>query len=103
MISENICPVAHFNKILGGKWKLIIINTLRNKGEIRFVKLAFFIPAISRKVLSDQLKELERDGLVIRTQYAEIPPRVEYALTEASKNLCSVFNEIETWSNNFMP
>ena len=70
MIPQHICPVANFNKILGGKWKLIIINTLRNKGEIRFGKLAFFIPAISRKVLSAQLKELERDGLVIRTQHA---------------------------------
>jgi DNA-binding HxlR family transcriptional regulator len=48
------------------------------------------------------LKELAKDGLIIRTPYSETPPRVEYSLTDASKNLCSVFNEIESWSNNFI-
>ena len=96
------CPVSDFTIMLGGKWKLPIINTIRKTNKIRFGKLHASIPVISRKVLTDLLKELAKDGLIIRTPYSETPPRVEYSLTDASKNLCSVFNEIESWSNNFI-
>ena len=102
MKKTNACPVSSFTIMLGGKWKLPIINTIRKTNKIRFGKLHASIPVISRKVLTDQLKELAKDGLIIRTPYSETPPRVEYSLTDASKNLCSVFNEIESWSNNFI-
>jgi DNA-binding HxlR family transcriptional regulator len=57
------------------------------------------VDGVSRKVLTDQLKSLESAGLLIRKQYEEIPPRVEYSLTEKSKGLCDVFHAIEKWSN----
>jgi DNA-binding HxlR family transcriptional regulator len=102
MENLNTCPVSNFTRMLGGKWKLPIINTIRKADKIRFGKLHNSIPVISRKVLTDQLKELAKDGLIIRTAYSETPPRVEYSLTDASRNLCSVFKEIELWSNAFI-
>ncbi|MDG2372103.1 MAG: helix-turn-helix domain-containing protein [Flavobacteriaceae bacterium] len=102
MEKTKTCPVSTFTKMLGGKWKLNIINTIRKNDKLRFGKLHLLISTISRKVLSDQLKELEKDNLIIRTQFPEIPPRVEYSLTEASINLYSVFNEIENWSDTFI-
>ena len=72
----NTCPVSNFTIILGGKWKLPIINTVRKAGKIRFGKLHASIPGISRKVLTDQLRELAKSGLIIK--------------------------EIEFWSNTFI-
>jgi DNA-binding HxlR family transcriptional regulator len=83
--------------MLGGKWKLIIINIIRKRDVIRFGQLAASIPNISRKVLTDQLKSLEKDKLISRKQYQQIPPKVEYSLTNKSQNLCPVFKTIEQW------
>ena len=94
-----ICPVANFTSMLGGKWKLIIIDRLRKKESIRFGFLAASINNISRKVLTDQLKELVSDELVNRVQYNEIPPRVEYSLTDKGKSLCKIFKSIDEWTN----
>ena len=91
------CPLSSFTDMLGGKWKLIIISRLRNRDKMRFGQIAASIPAISRKVLTDQLKDLEKNKLVKRVFFAEIPPKVEYSLTERSKKLCSVFKSIEEW------
>ena len=99
MSETKLCPVAKFTQILGGKWKLRIINAIRKHEKLRFGKLHVLVAPISRKVLADQLKELERDHLIIRKQFAEIPPRVEYSLTTAASQLCSVFSEIESWSD----
>ena len=76
-----------------------IINTIRNHGTLRFGKIHQMVDGVSRKVLTDQLKSLESAGLLTRKQYEEIPPRVEYSLTEKSKGLCEVFHAIEKWSN----
>jgi DNA-binding HxlR family transcriptional regulator len=97
-IEKNIlCPVSKFTEMLGGKWKLIIIDTLRKKGVVRFGQLAASIPKISRKVLTDQLKELVVSGLVKRKQFNEIPLRVEYSLSLKSENLFEIFNNIDSW------
>ena len=96
-VTNDICPVVSFTEMLGGKWKLIIINTIRNRGVIRFGQLASSIPNISRKVLTDQLKSLEGDNLISRKQYQQIPPKVEYSLTTKADGLCSVFKTIEDW------
>ena len=79
------CYVSQFNKMVGGKWKLLIIERLRQRDVMRFGQLAASIPQISRKVLSSQLKSMEKDKLIIRKQYNKIPPHVEYSLTEKSK------------------
>jgi|TARA_B110000503_G_scaffold85096_1_gene129433 DNA-binding HxlR family transcriptional regulator len=96
-VTESTCPVTTFTDMLGGKWKLVIINIIRTRGVIRFGQIAVAIPNISRKVLTDQLKSLEKDNLIKRKQYQQIPPKVEYSLTEKSKSLCAVFNTIEEW------
>ena len=98
-MKEKVCPVSEFTSMVGGKWKLVIIDRLRKKESIRFGFLAESIDNISRKVLTDQLKELIKDGLVLREQYNEIPPRVEYSLTKKGKSLCSIFKSIDEWVN----
>jgi len=96
-VTNDICSVAYFTEILGGKWKLVIINILRTRGVIRFGQIGAAIPDISRKVLTDQLKSLEKDQLIVRKQYQQIPPKVEYSLTKKGESLCSVFRTIEEW------
>ncbi|MDC1217315.1 helix-turn-helix transcriptional regulator [Flavobacteriaceae bacterium] len=96
---EKSCPVSKFTEMLGGKWKLIIISKLRSRGKMRFGQIAASIPSISRKVLTDQLKDLEKNNLVKRKHFKQIPPKVEYSLSNKSENLCSVFKSIEDWSN----
>ena len=100
-VTKELCPVESFTEMLGGKWKLLIINTIRKKGVVRFRQLATSIPNISRKVLTDQLKSLHRDNLISRKQYQQIPPKVEYSLTKKADGLCSVFKTIEDWVNKF--
>lgn len=92
------CPITATIELIGGKWKTIILYTL-STGTKRFGEIAVRIPDISRKVLTEQLKELEIDGLVNRVQYNEIPPRVDYSLTDLGKSLSPVFNELEIWGN----
>tara|TARA_Y100000385_G_C13014745_1_gene603311 strand:- start:21 stop:329 length:309 start_codon:yes stop_codon:yes gene_type:complete len=94
------CTVLNFTQQVGGKWKLPIINSIRKNEKLRFGKIHQIVDGISRKVLTEQLKSLEKDGLILRKQYEEIPPRVEYSLTEKSKGLCEVFQAIEKWSNS---
>ena len=90
------CPVTASIELIGGKWKTIILYSLLS-GTRRFGEIAVRIPDISLKVLTEQLKELESDGLIVREQYKEIPPRVEYSLTDLGKSLSSVFRELEIW------
>jgi DNA-binding HxlR family transcriptional regulator len=90
------CPVTSTMEVIGGKWKPVILYNL-TFGKRRFGELSVRIPKITRKVLTEQLKELERDGLVLREYYKEIPPRVEYSLTNKSKSLVKVFQEIANW------
>jgi len=92
------CPVAATIELIGGKWKTIILHALES-GTKRFGEIAVRIPDISRKVLTEQLKELENDGLIQREQFKEIPPRVEYSLTDLGKGLSPVFRELEIWGN----
>ena len=91
------CSLVHAINELGGRWKLIILYTLANS-PLRFGKLLVFIPTISRKVLTDQLRELENDGLIIREKFAETPPRVEYSLSEKGKALLPILKQLSEWT-----
>ena len=84
--------------VLGGKWKVPILCALHFDGPLRYNELARRIAGISNTMLASSLKELERDGLLQRTQYAEMPVRVEYALTEAAEQLVPAFELIGAWS-----
>jgi len=90
------CPVTATLQLIGGRWKTIILYCL-TPGTKRFGEIAVRIPDISRKVLTEQLKELESDGLILRKQFKEIPPRVEYSLTDLGKSLSTVIRELEKW------
>ena len=90
------CPLTQALLVVGGKWKPLIISHL-NKSPKRFGQLNALIPKISRKVLTTQLKELVRDKLLTRHSYPEIPPRVEYRLTEKSKGLLPIFRSLSEW------
>lgn len=93
---ESRCPVAAMLELIGGKWKPVILHCLRSDTR-RFGEIAARIPTISRKVLTDQLKELEQDQLVIREQFNETPPRVEYSLSELGKSMAPILLEMEKW------
>jgi DNA-binding HxlR family transcriptional regulator len=90
------CPVTATIALIGGRWKTIILHVLSEHTR-RFGEISARIPSISRKVLTEQLKELEADGLISRKQYKEIPPRVEYSLTELGKSLSPILNEMAVW------
>lgn len=98
---EIQCPVAATIELIGGKWKTLILYQL-GFGTRRFGEIAVRIPTISRKVLTEQLKQLEHDGLVQRQQFKEIPPRVEYSLTSLGESLTPVMNQIATWGENHL-
>src|ERR1700761_8786563 len=92
------CPITATLAIIGGRWKTLILYHLTS-GTKRFGEIAVRIPTISRKVLTEQLKELEKDGLVTRKQFKEIPPRVEYSLSHLAQSLSPVFEEMAIWGN----
>ena len=95
--NPNLCSLVHAMNIIGGKWKPILLYLLAN-GSMRFGKLLIHTPTISKKVLTDQLKELEEDGLIIRTRYAEVPPRVEYSLSEKGEAILPVLKTLSDWT-----
>ena len=99
--NPNLCPMVHTMNIIGNKWTSIIVYMLSNK-TLRFGELDFRIENISRKVLTEQLKELESRGIILRVSHPEIPPRVEYSLTEKGQELIPILNQLCTWSKDIM-
>lgn len=95
-VETYYCALDVTMSFIGGKWKTIVLWYLR-KGNKRFGELKKLIPPITEKMLSLQLKELERDNIVKRTIYPEVPPRVEYELTEEGKTLLPLLEEIAAW------
>lgn len=95
--NPTVCHMAGFTGVIGGRWKLGILCTLTTDGKARFNELVERLHPITPTTLTRQLRELERDGLVERTQYNEIPPRVEYEATELSATLGPVLETIAEW------
>lgn len=93
---EYHCAMDITMNFIGGKWKTVVLWYLR-KDKKRFSELRRLIPNITEKMLSLQLKDLERDGLVKRKVYPEVPPRVEYYLTDFGKSLIPMLEEIAKW------
>jgi DNA-binding HxlR family transcriptional regulator len=96
---ELHCAMDITMSFIGGKWKTVVLWYLR-KDKKRFGELKKLIPNITEKMLSLQLKDLENDGIVGRKMYAEIPPRVEYFLTDFGKSLIPMLEEIARWGRN---
>lgn len=99
----EICPIRNVIARFGNKWALLILLVLKEEECLRFNQLRKFIPDISSKVLSSTLQVLEADGLVKRTLYPEVPPRVEYELTEMGLSLMPIIQELTNWALRHMP
>ncbi len=90
------CPVATTVQLIGNKWKMLILRNLMGR-PWRFNEMLRSIPGISQKVLTDNLRALEKDGLLIRTVYPEVPPRVEYALSGLGESMRPIIKAMEAW------
>ena len=94
---QGQCPIKTAIDVINGKWKHRILMEL-TEGPVRYNQLADRIGSVSPKVLTQQLRELEADGLVSRTVYPEVPPRVEYALTDMGESIFSIFFAMRRWA-----
>ncbi|MFJ8076859.1 winged helix-turn-helix transcriptional regulator [Streptomyces sp. NPDC096176] len=95
---EQACPIAPVVDIVFSRWTTPILWALHEYGRQRFVELERRLVTITPKVLTQRLRQLERDGLVVRTYYAEVPPRVEYEISELGRSLAPLFASLATWS-----
>ncbi|MDP0488498.1 MAG: helix-turn-helix domain-containing protein [Fusobacterium sp. JB021] len=98
---EYKCPIELTIDILGGKWRSLILWHL-NIEVLRFTEIRKIVPGISKKVLSEHLRELEKNGLIERKIYPEVPPKVEYKITEKGKELAEILNLMEKWGQNIL-
>lgn len=96
------CPVEAALDIIGGKWKSIILFRIMEKTR-RFNELRKLLPNITQRTLTNQLRELESDGLLHREVYAEVPPKVEYSVTEFGSTLEPVLITLKDWAETYMP
>lgn len=92
------CPIGESLRMIGGKWKMRIICTLYVDGTQRYNDLVHKTRGVTNAMLSSSLKELEADGIVVRKQYEEIPPRVEYSLTERGRELWPILHRLAHWA-----
>ena len=95
------CPVEAALEALGGKWKGLILFHLKD-GKRRFNELRRLIPGITQRTLTRQLRELEQDRIVARTVYPEVPPKVEYELTEFGETLIPVLDALYAWGRQYI-
>lgn len=98
----EICPVRNVVARFGNKWALLVILILGESESIRYNELGRKIPDISSRVLASTLRTLEADGLVKREFYQEVPPRVEYSLTETGRSLVPIILQLTEWAQNNM-
>ena len=94
----NDCPIRNVVARFSGKWSMLVLCVLSDNDSTRFSAISRAIPDISPKVLTETLKSLESDGLITRKVYAEIPPRVEYSLSDLGKSLIPLIANLVTWA-----
>lgn len=98
----NSKPFEYTLSLIGGKWKLHILFWLSRKGVMRYSELKKALYGITHKMLSNQLKELESDSLIVRHEYPQVPPKVEYYLSERGKSLMPALHELCKWGGEHM-
>jgi DNA-binding HxlR family transcriptional regulator len=101
VFDENSCPITATMQVLGGKWKVILINAIYLTSPARFGELKRSVVGITQSMLTSQLRELEDDGIISRKIYAEIPPRVEYTLTEFGMTLAPIMLSMAEWGKAY--
>lgn len=99
-LTSSECGIEYTLSIIGGKWKPLILWLLAKKGTKRYGEIRRFIPTVTNKMLSQQLKELVSNGLVDRMDYKTIPPKVEYSITEKGKSLLPILDFMCEWGYN---
>lgn len=99
----DACPVTPIGDIVFSRWATTILWTLGQHDTLRFNALHRLIPEITPKILTSRLRQLERDGLVERTYHPDIPPRVEYALSDLGRTMTPVFKNLADWGRQHMP
>lgn len=99
---DAVCPISPTVEIVFGRWTTPILWVLHRHGRLRFHEIERLVGRITPKVLTQRLRQLERDGLVSRTYFAEIPPRVEYEITELGLTLVPVFQTLVEWSDRHL-
>ena len=92
------CPISPVVDLVFSRWSTPILWVLKEHGRQRFTEIQRRLPEITSKVLTQRLRQLERDGLVVRTYHAEVPPRVEYEISELGRSLAPVFAHLAEWS-----
>ncbi|ACL16809.1 winged helix-turn-helix transcriptional regulator [Methanosphaerula palustris] len=102
-IDPLVCPISYTTSIVGGKWQWVILWLIYSEKIQRYGQLKKRLPTISDKVLSQQLRTLEHEGLIHRQEYPEIPPRVEYSLTEKGKSLHPILELMAAWGSQHIP
>lgn len=101
-ILEANCGMAYTIAVLSGRWKLSILGFLLNGDKLRYSELKRKMVGISERMLINQLKELEKDGLINRISHPEVPPRVEYELSDKGKTLEHILLELSTWGEQYV-
>lgn len=100
---NHTCPIEYTLNVIGGKWKLLILFHLMTDRIKRYGELKKVITGITHKMLSQQLKELENDGLIVRREYHQVPPKVEYSLSERGVTLLPVLEVLYNWGKSNLP
>lgn len=98
----EICPIRNVVARFGDKWSLLVLMVINGENIVRFNQLGRMIPDISTRVLSSTLKTLEADGLISRKVYAQVPPKVEYSLTDTGKSLIPLILQLTEWAQKNM-
>lgn len=98
MTAENFCPIRHILDRFGDKWSILVLLELKKRGTLRFNELNKCIPDISQKMLTSTLRTLEADSLIKRTIFPEVPPRVEYRLTNIGESLLPHIQTLVDWA-----
>lgn len=99
---EYQCHMEVTLELIGGKWKLLLLYKLGENGVMRFNELGRLHPRLTQKMLAQQLKELESDSLVNRKSYNQVPPKVEYSLTERGKAILPILDEMCAWGKGYL-
>jgi len=97
----GICPYVTSQRVLTGKWSMLILHHLSDRA-VRFNELQRILPQMTHTTLSRQLKSLEEDGLILRKEYSQIPPKVEYSLSPIGEKFKPVLESLEVWGNEYI-
>jgi len=97
----GVCPFATAQRVLSGKWALLVLHYLSQR-TMRFGELQRTLPDMTQATLSKQLKEMEHSGLIVRRAYSQIPPKVEYSLSDIGRRFMPVLDALEDWGNQYI-